>query len=225
MINGPAETIKSKDGRVITGKVVSITDRGVEFQRTDRKIVMIEWAQMDVHDALRIQTARFVKEEYDKFHQQTVLSLKEPVQLTAHVWLDFRIILLDGQLQMPIISLDFTREDDDWEWLEYHPVTLLVDQERWGYKGDITTDVWKGGTVYEHVSVMLGVTRSNKLATAKTIECQVGTREYQCSGIPRASIMAVFAAWVAKGGDLKLAAKYDPLAQAELAADSKKPPH
>lgn len=197
------EEITAADGRKIAGEVLRVEANGVVFERADRRTFTIPWEALEARQALKLQTRHFVTEKTDKFDGSTRLSLKDEVVLKDGVEMDICAIVMEQREAPTIWLLNWTRIAQGWEWLKHHPVTLLVDGERWTPEPEIHTEVLDGGRVYEAVSVQLSAEQVARLVAAKTIEAKVGLREYTLSDKDRLILHMVFSAWVARGGSVK----------------------
>ena len=129
---------------------------------------------------------RKITESYDRFRDQTTLKLDLEVvrhdkdnDLEIKLFHDYKGEGRSKPDGRP--SLMFTNEGrDGWRYLKYHPITLIVDGERFAFDPKHDGDVEKG-YVLEYLWVHPTKDQFLKIAKANSIEVKVGSDSFSLS--------------------------------------------
>lgn len=175
-----AEPIKSADGKTIEAEVVDIRADGVTLKKSGIPYD-VPWEKLDPDQARRIRMVRWLKVEEDKFEDKISAKTKElGCSDVGSIYLQAFVTIKPMKLQLPKrYGFWIVRTGDDWEWLTYHKVNLLLDDKPFGeLPSTIETSTIGGGRVLEMVVTELSDEQMADICTAKKVEMRVGVQEF-----------------------------------------------
>ncbi len=175
-----AEPIKSSDGKVIEAEVVDIRADGVTLKKSGIPYD-VPWEKLDPDQARKIRMVRWLKVEEDKFEDKISAKTKElGCSDVGSIYVQAFVTIKPMKLQLPKrYGFWIVRTGDDWEWLTYHKVNLLLDDRPFGeLPSTIETSTIGGGRVIEMVVTELSDEQLADICTAKKVEMRVGVQEF-----------------------------------------------
>lgn len=181
-INSPvmAETIKSSDGKVIEAELIDISADGVTLKKNGIPYD-VPWEKLDPDQARGIKMFRWLMVEEDKFEDKISAKTKDLAFTdVGSIYVKAFVNIKPMKLQLPKrYSFWIVRAGDDWEWLTYHKVNLLLDDKPFGeLPSTIETSTISGGSVLEMVVTELSDEQMADICTAKKVEIRVGVQEF-----------------------------------------------
>jgi hypothetical protein len=181
-LNSPvmAEPIKSADGKVIDAEVIDIRRDGVTLKRAGVKYD-VPFEKLDQGHAASMKAVRWLKVDIDKFEDKITAATKElGCSDLSNVYVKALVSLKPMKLDLPKrFSLWFVHNGEDWMWLSYHKVNLLLDDKPFGeLESEIETSTLSGGKVLEIVTTELSDEQMANICNAKKVEVRVGTQEF-----------------------------------------------
>lgn len=127
-----------------------------------------------------------IQREYDKFSDTTAFTLKLSLRSSRNV--DVKLTAFwSASGQNPryaprLVGLMFTRSQEQWEWLDYHKVSVLTGGgERYSVAGRHSGDTIRGGVI-EHVSFSVDVEKFLDIVNSAEFDVRIGLDDLHLSG-------------------------------------------
>ena len=150
-------------------------------------------------------TKDIVTEKVDEFEKRVRLSYSgsdihmpsTEAVITAHAsW-------PENDIQQVIFLLNIERVGEGWRWLKYNTAKILVDGERLEWQEhDLESDVLDGGRVSESKMISVSLRQLMEICAAEKVKMKLGMDEWEWDESRKLPMIAVLAAWVARGGDI-----------------------
>lgn len=125
--------------------------------------------------------AALVTVKDDKFRGTRTFKTASEIKLGYEFRLDVYAVSPDGGRTAPAyVALHFISSSSEWRFLKFHPLILLIDEERVSWDSDDVShngDVGHG-YVLEQMHVRLKRDQLRKLALAKTVEGKLGIIDF-----------------------------------------------
>jgi hypothetical protein len=175
-----AEPIKSADGKIIDADVVDIRHDGVTLVKSGTRYD-VPWEKLDPDHARAMKTVRWLKVDQDKFEGTISATTKDlGCSDVGSIHIKALVTIKPMKLEVPKrYGLWFVHTGEDWKWLTYHKVNLLLDGTPFGESpSTIETSIPGGGRVLEIVMIEINDEQMASICTANKVEVRVGVQEF-----------------------------------------------
>jgi hypothetical protein len=120
----------------------------------------------------------------DKFHGTRTYEISRNIKLSYDLKLSVFATSRDGgKSPPPHVNLYFHNKSSGWEYMDFHPLVLLVDGKRfsWGEKALSWDGTVESGYVLEHMQLRVPPIMFRQIGLAKVVEGRLGLTEFVIS--------------------------------------------
>lgn len=117
----------------------------------------------------------------DRFRGTRTYEMSKDIKLSYDLELSVFATSKDGgKSPPPHVNLYFHSKSSEWEYMDFHPLVLLVDGKRlsWGEKGLSWDGTVGNGYVLEHMQLQVTPALFKQIAFAKVVEGKLGLTEF-----------------------------------------------
>lgn len=150
-------------------------------------------------------TADIVTEKLDEFEKRVSLSYSGPEIHMPTTEGELSAVAYYPAQDIQAVSFMFTvsRVGDGWRWLRFNTFKMLVNGERLRLEDDeLSSDVFDSGQVYEAKHISVSLVQLMQICAAPKVKVQLGGDEWEWNESHKLPMIAVLAAWIARGGDV-----------------------